>query len=273
MIKVENLRFCFGKTVALDKINISFDKGETTILAGANGAGKTTLLRNICGILNTRSGTITIDEMPVGHQTRKKIAYIPSSLSFYDGLRLGEAIRAHASFYNRFQYRPIGEYRFDMDRRVSGLSRGEKTLFLLTLALSTSPDYLLIDDVVHFLDPHLREIFLNSILQLIEDKELALVIAAQVPVDIEGIVDRVVIFDRGAIVLDESVINLKQKFVKVYGEDAPADQPVIFSKEWQGVKEMYIYPFAKEASSDLQVEHLNLTDILRACIGGEYAHH
>ncbi len=273
MIKIEDLRFCFGKKVALDNINISFDKGETVILAGANGAGKTTLLRNICGILQTQSGEISIDEMPVGYRARKKIAYIPSSLSFYDSLRLREAVRAHASFYDNFEYQTIGEYQFDMNQKVSSLSRGEKTLFMLILALSTSPDYLLIDDVVHFLDPHLREIFLNSILQLIEDKELSLVIAAQVPVDIEGIVDRVVIFDRGSIVLNESVINLKQNFVKVYGEEAPADQPVIFSKEWQGVKEMYIYPFSGEVSGDMKVEYLNLTDILRACIGGEYAHH
>ena len=210
MIKIENLRFCFGKTVALDNINISFDKGETIILAGANGAGKTTLLRNICGILASQAGDISIDGLPVGYKTRKKIAYIPSSLSFYDGLRLRDAIKAHASFYDQFEYQTIGEYQLDMNRKVSGLSRGEKTLFMLTLALSTSPDYLLIDDVVHFLDPHLREIFLNSILQLIEDKELALVIAAQVPVDIEGIVDRVVIFDRGSIVLDESVTEFCQ---------------------------------------------------------------
>ena len=153
---------------------------------------------------------------------------------------------------------------------MGSLSKGEKTLFFLSLALSSFPDYLLIDDVIHFLDPHLREIFLKNILRLIEEKQLGLVIAAQSCSDIEGILERVVVLDKGKKVMDESVENIKKSFVKVFTEDLPRGLPVVFQKEWEDMKELYIYPYEKSKHWDGKVEYLSLSEILRAFIGGEY---
>lgn len=275
MIEVSHFSFRYGRRLALDDVNLTIGKGESVILAGANGSGKTTLLRAVSGVLMSRSGSISVDETGVGPMTREKTAYIPASLSFYDSFRIKDAIGLHGGFYRDFEYREIGGFRFDRSRKVGSLSRGEKTLFYLTLALSTSPGYLLIDDVVHFLDPHLREIFLGTILQMIEDRELGLVIAAQVPLDIEGLIDRVVVLDKGKTVLDESVENLKRTFVRIYSDEEHGGLPVVFKKEWQGMKELYVYPYTGEGNGNgkdraQRVEHLNLAEILRAFIGGEY---
>ena len=67
------------------------------------------------------------------------------------------------------------------------MSKGEKTIFFLSLALAAAPEYLFVDDVVHFLDPHLREVFLTSILQRIEEKRLTVIMASQSAFEIEGI--------------------------------------------------------------------------------------
>lgn len=279
MIDVSNVSFRYGKQTALDNVSITFRKGESVFLAGANGAGKTTLLRALSGVLFTKRGKITVDSENVGWKTRIKVSYIPASLSSYDTLTIKEAIHMHSAFYPGFQYREIGGYRFDMSRKVGGLSRGEKTLFFLTLSLSTSPDYLLIDDILHFLDPHLRDIFLQAVLQLIEDRELGLIIAAQVPVDLEGVIDRLVVLDRGKVVLDEGVENLKQVFVRGYSDEVPEGLPVVFKKEWHGMNELYIYPYSPAEhtavldENEMKIEHLTLAEILRAYIGGEYDHH
>jgi ABC-2 type transport system ATP-binding protein len=274
MIKVSNLTVSFGKINALGGVSLNIDRGECILLAGANGSGKTTLLRAVAGVLISRSGDIVIDNRDVGPATREKTAYIPTSLSFYNSLKLKEAAALHASFYPHFAYREIGDFVFDTDRKVGSLSKGEKTLFFLSLALSTSPDYLLIDDVIHFLDPHLREIFLKTILQLIEEKELAVVIAAQSAVDIEGVLERVVVLDKGKVVLDDSMETLKQSFVRFYGETIPAHLPVVFQKDWEGMKEFYVYPFEPGMKpgkgGDQRMEYLTMAEILRAFIGGEY---
>jgi ABC-2 type transport system ATP-binding protein len=156
---------------------------------------------------------------------------------------------------------------------MASLSRGEKTLFFLSLSLSTSSEYLLIDDVVHYLDPHLRDIFLQSILQLIEEQKLGLVIATHSPLDIEGIIDRVIVMDKGKILLDESVETLKRVFIKIYSIEEPQNLPVVFKKEYNGMKELYIYPYHSDMKIDNDIEYLDLSEILRAYIGGEYDRH
>ena len=79
--------------------------------------------------------------------------------------------------------------------------------------------------------------------------------------------------EKGRIILDENVDDLKQKFVKCYGETVPRELPVVFSRQWQNTREMYVYPYRPERHGLGNVEHLNLSEILRAFIGGEYARH
>lgn len=274
MIKVSDLQVYFRRTHALKGVDLKIKKGECLLLAGANGSGKTTLLRVVSGVLSPYRGGVVIDDMEVGPRTREKTAYIPATLSFYDSMRLDEAVRLHASFYPEFSYREIGELRLDMSKRAGSLSRGEKTLFFLSLALSSSPSYLLIDDVIHFLDPHLREIFLNTIMELMEEEQLSVIIAAQSAVDIEGVLERVVLLDRGNAVLDARVEELKRTCVRLYtdtpGDKLPGSPPVIYQRKWNGMNEIYIYPWDPGFKADGRMEHLTLTEILRAFIGGEY---
>ena len=270
MIKISGLDVGYGKKKVIKDLSLNIQKGESVFLGGANGSGKTTLLRALAGVLFTCGGEINVDEKKISDESRKKIAYIPSSLSYYGGLKLKDAIKLHSSVYKPFGYKDIGSYSFNLDRRVNSLSRGERTLFYLSLALSSSPEYLLVDDVIHFLDPHLREIFLKCILQLIEDEQLGLVIAAQSCSDIEGILERVVVLDRGEKVLDDKIENIKRTFVKLFSEDVPDDLPVVFKREWKEMKELYVYPYEKNKRWDDKIEHLSLSEILRAFIGGEY---
>ncbi len=273
MIKIDQLSVRFGKTRAVDRLNLQIGKGESILLAGANGAGKTTLLRAMAGVLKADHGSIRYEGKKADHRSRKKIAYIPASISLYDGMTVKEAARMHAHFYGSSAAWTLSGIAFLPGQKIASLSKGEKTIFFLSLALAAAPDYLFVDDVVHFLDPHLREVFLTSILRLIEEKQLTVIMASQSAFEIEGIPERVMVMEKGKLILDESVDLLKQKFVRFYGESIPCDIPVVFSRQWQNAREMYIYPYLPEIHRLGRVEHLNLTEILRAFIGGEYARH
>lgn len=273
MIAIDKINVRFGKTRAVDDLSLSIESGESILLAGANGAGKTTLLRALAGVLRTASGSIRYDERKADPRARKKIAYIPASISLYDGMTVKEATRMHAHFYGRPTAWTVSGLAFPANLRIASMSKGEKTIFFLSLALGAAPDYLFVDDVVHFLDPHLREVFLASILRLIEEKRLTVIMASQSAFEIEGIPERVMIMEKGKIILDERVDMLKQKFVKFYSETIPRDIPVVFSRQWQNTNEMYVYPYLPEIHRLDGIEHLSLTEILRAFIGGEYARH
>lgn len=273
MIRIMNFSFKYGKKRVLDNVSLAFPKGEATILAGPNGAGKTTLLRSVCGILKSKEGKIVLDNIHSFHNIRKRIAYIPSSISMYDSLKLNEAIKVHSSFYKGYEFHNIAKYSFDMKQKVSSLSRGEKALFYLSLVLGTDPEFLLIDDVIHFLDPHLRDLFRRSLIEKIENKQISIIIATQDALDLEGLVDRVILINNGKIIEDASLEKIKKVCVRVYSEKEIKGHPVIFSREWGDMKEYYIYPYRKKPEDKFEVEYLNLSEILRAFIGGEYDHH
>lgn len=273
MIHISGLRVTYGRNRAVDNLNLTINRGESVLLAGANGSGKTTLLRVVSGVLIPNRGEIHIDQKRIGPLTRRKTAYIPASIGFYDSLKIRDAIALHGSFYPDFCYRDLAGLAVSRSRRVGSLSRGEKTLFFLALALASNPEYLLIDDVVHFLDPHLRELFLKSILQLIEEKQLSVIVAAQSSFEIEGIFERIIIMDKGKTVVDENVDEIKEKFVKIYSESIPDHLPVVFSRPWQGVNELFLYPYDPGIKCQEKIHHLRLSEILRAFIGGEYGFH
>jgi len=273
MITIDRLSVRFGRAKAVDRLNWQIGRGESILLAGANGAGKTTLLRAMAGVLKASDGSIRYDGKKADHRSRKRIAYIPASISLYDGMTVKEAARIHGHFFGQSAAGAISGIAFPPRQKIASMSKGEKTIFFLSLALAAGPDYLFVDDVVHFLDPHLREVFLTSILRLIEEKQLTVIMASQSAFEIEGIPERVMIMEKGKIILDESVDRLKQKFVKFYGESIPDHVPVVFSRQWQNTWEMYAYPYLPEVHRLGSVEHLTLTEILRAFIGGEYARH
>jgi ABC-2 type transport system ATP-binding protein len=273
MISISKLSVRFGRIRAVDDVSATIESGEGILLAGANGAGKTTLLRTLAGVLRPDHGAIRYGGRDADHRSRRKIAYIPASISLYDSMTVKEAERLHARFYGGAAARPEGGPAFRPGQKIASMSKGEKTIFFLSLALAASPDYLFVDDVVHFLDPHLREVFLTSILQLIEERQLTVIMASQSAFEIEGIPERVLIMEQGRIILDERVDELKRKFVRFYGESVPGGIPVVFSRQWQGTREMFVYPYLPEVHRLDGAEHLSLTEILRAFIGGEYARH
>jgi len=273
MIAIEKVSVRFGKTRAVDDLSLAIEKGESILLAGANGAGKTSLLRTLAGVLRADHGSVRYDGKKADHRSRRKIAYIPASISLYDGMTVREATRMHDHFYGRSASWAISGLTFSPAQKIATMSKGEKTIFFLSLALAALPEYLFIDDVIHFLDPHLREVFLTSILGLIGEKQLTVIMASQSAFEIEGIPDRVMVMEKGRIILDENIDKLKRSFIKFYGDSIPCDIPVVFSRQWQDTREMFVYPYLPELHRLERVEHLNLSEILRAFIGGEYARH
>jgi ABC-type multidrug transport system ATPase subunit len=91
MIAIEKVSVRFGKTRAVDDLSLAIEKGESILLAGANGAGKTSLLRILAGVLRADHGSVRYDGKKADHRSRRKIAYIPASISLYDGMTVTDA--------------------------------------------------------------------------------------------------------------------------------------------------------------------------------------
>jgi ABC-type multidrug transport system ATPase subunit len=276
MIKIKNLTFGYGrgKRPLFQSFNLEIQQGETVLITGINGAGKTTLLRLLAGVLLPRSGSLEFSPQ-LGKDPRARIGFISDKVRLYEDMTLAAAIRYHSSIYSvsRFDRSLLDKTRLTLDKKIKNLSAGQRLIFHLSLILSAQPDILLIDEVIHSIDAYLREMFLNSLLELMAQRQVTVIMVNLNFHDIEKIPQRVILLRDGEIAVDESIEQLKQKVKKVVtANELTAGVPILFSTVYGDTYEYYVYPFEDRFREVLEgeIRDLNLNDIIKAFIGGQY---
>jgi len=271
ILETRNLTVRFRKRAAVDDVTVAFRRGEAVVIAGPNGAGKSTFLRCLAGAIVPDRGRVLCGQ----GLSRKKIGFLSDRLSLYEGWTLEEAWMFHRREFGiaepaRPTFRGID---LAPRCRIKNLSVGERTLFHLSLLMAQKPAVLLIDEVLHALDPYLRERFLEAVIEAMDEYQAAVIMVNHVFQETAQLPERVMIMDRGRFGLDESREDLERKVKKaaVAGE-WPAEIPVLFETSSDLRKERYVYPFRKEwaGKSGLDFKDVALGEIVKAFIGGAY---
>lgn len=276
MIKIENIVFSYGRQPVFRDLNLDLHEGETTLITGINGTGKTTLLRLIAGVLLPGRGSIRFSEK-LGSSPRGKIGFISDQMHLYENMTLADAIRFHSSIYSleNCTMSLMEQTRMQPAQRIRQLSAGQKLIFHLDLILATQPEILLIDEVIHSIDAYLREMFLNRLLELIAQRHVTLIMVNLNYHDIENIPQRVILLKDGGIAVDEPIDELKGKVKKIVSGQDVSGIPVLYTRQYADSSEYYVYPFTPDLpgkiDSRARVVDLNLDEIIKAFIGGEYA--
>ena len=278
IIRVKNLSRYFGKRKVLNNINVTFKKGETVLIAGNNGSGKSSLLRALAGILFPDSGTLWRDEsIP-----REKIAFISDRMSLFEDLSLNQGITFHTGTFGikTFDYTLIDQLNLDRKQRIRDLSKGERAIYHLSLLLSQKPEILLMDEIIHTIDPYLRDVFLNALIDLIDELNTTVLMVNHTFSEMGRIPERLLIMENGGFIFDERSENLQSKIKKIVidsedkkTKDITDKLPVIFKHRSPLYHEYYIYPFKKEYETKMKVvfQDVDLSEIVKSFIGGYYA--
>jgi ABC-2 type transport system ATP-binding protein len=271
ILEARKLIVRFGPRKALDGVDVGFRPGEAIVIAGSNGAGKSTLLRCLAGAIISDRGAVNFGP----GLTKAKIGFLSDKLSLYENWTLGGAWQFHRSIFRiSAEKRPqIDGFELDDRRKIRHLSVGERTLFHLTLLLAQRPAVLLIDEVVHGLDPFLREKFLETVIEAMDELKTAVIMINHILSDTAEIPERILIMDEGRILLDERRDALMAKVKKVSGDAAlPPGLPVLFETASEYRKDRYIYPFREEWRREpgVRFTDIGLDEIVKAFIGGAY---
>jgi ABC-2 type transport system ATP-binding protein len=290
-IELRGLTKRYGKSTAVDSIDLSVPCGATLGLLGPNGAGKSTTLRMMLGLLRPTSGDMRVlgmDVMRSRSEVKQRVGYVPEAHYIYRWMSVDAVLQFARACYRTWNADLCAELldMFDLPRRkrVGQLSKGMLAKLSLVVALAHEPDLLVLDEPLSGLDPVARDEFLDGVLKGICGGKRTVMFSSHQLDDVNRLADEVAIMNSGRILvhcpLDELLRSTKR--VRAVLQNGRLPQATSDAIIWQHVNrrewEMTIHPYADEIIerlradnpvSNLEVIDLGLDDIFKDFIRGQ----
>lgn len=217
-LKIDNLHKSFGKNTIINGLSMSIPENTIFGFLGKNGAGKTTTMKMILGFLKIDEGSIEVfgEKVSFGQsKTNRFIGYLPDVPEFYGYMTAKEYLNLCGSItgLSKNEIKNKSEELLelvglrDVNKRISGYSRGMKQRLGIAQALLNSPKLLICDEPTSALDPLGRKEILDIILKIKDSTTV--IFSTHILSDVEAICDHVVVLDKGKNVLEGSIDELK----------------------------------------------------------------
>jgi ABC-2 type transport system ATP-binding protein len=215
-ISVTGLSKSFGRTKALDGLDLNVATGEVHGFLGPNGAGKTTAIRVLLGLLKPDAGTATLlggDPWRDATELHRRLAYVPGDVTLWPNLSGGEVIDLLGRLRGGLDKKRRDELleRFDLDPRKKGraYSKGNRQKVALVAALASNVELLLLDEPTSGLDPLMEEVFREVIREEMANNGRTVLLSSHILAEVEALCDRVSIIRAGHIVESGTLADLR----------------------------------------------------------------
>ena len=219
-LSLQNIRKTFGKTVAVEGMDLVVPKGALYGVIGPNGAGKTTCIRMIMAILFQDSGTLSVLGKRSALEAKDRIGYLPEERGVYRKMRVGAFLtyiaqlkgvsREEAEARVPVLLRRVGLPE-TINTRCEDLSKGMLQRIQFVAAVIHKPDLLILDEPFSGLDPVSVRLLRDQVLE--EHRRGATVLlSTHVMTHAEEICQHVVMIHQGRKVLDEPVAGLRRQY-------------------------------------------------------------
>ncbi len=222
MIEIKNLSKAFEKNFALKKLNFQVGDSSVFALVGSNGSGKSTLLRTISGVYQPTAGDVLIDGKPIfeNPQLKDQVYFVADVPFFYNGTTLDNASNLLSKIYSGWSeetyLRLCSIFPIDRRGKLINMSKGMQRQASLILALSAKPKYLLLDEIFDGLDPVIRRLVKQLIINDVSDRGMSVIIASHNMRELEDICDHIAFLHRGNLVVEDDVDEIKTQVHKFH---------------------------------------------------------
>ncbi len=214
-VECEHLTKSYGDLIAVNDVSFSVEEGEIFGLVGPNGAGKTTLIEMIEGLRTPDDGLIKalgLDPTKQGDELKEKIGVLLQTTSIQPDIKVKEALKLFASFYQRSVTNPEELLRTlsledKADSRFKKLSGGLKQRVAIALALVNDPEILFLDELTTGLDPQARR-NMWDLVETLRTQGKTIFLTTHYMEEAEKLCDRVGIIDYGKIIALDTPKNL-----------------------------------------------------------------
>jgi len=268
MIVYENVRKEYGKTIAVDGVDLVIPKGEFFGLLGPNGAGKTTMVRMTTALTASTSGSIEIDGEPIHRDlsvTKRRFGIVPQYTNLESELSARRNLEYHGRLYGMTsaerkarvaELLDFAELAERADEKAASYSGGMRRRLMIIKALMHSPDVLFLDEPTVGLDVAARR-KIWDLLRSMNSRGLTIFLTTHYLEEAQMLCGRVGLIDKGRLIeLDspENIIAKHGKYVLEYYQEPGTEYRFFDEREAAAAA-------AEGLSCDFQVREANLEDV------------
>nr|WP_300002409.1 ABC transporter ATP-binding protein [Tissierella sp.] len=266
MIKIENLSKAYGSTQVLRDINLELEEGKIYGLLGRNGVGKTTFLNIISNLIVGDSGRVTFNGEDVYENSKalENIAIVKEDGFGIGDIKVRELFKSARIVYKNWdeEYAKIliKEFKLDIKKNYSKLSRGNKTIVGLIIGLASRAPLTLFDEPSLGLDAAFRYKFYNLLLEDAETNPRTVIISTHLIDEVTNLFEEVIILKDEEVYLKEEVEKLMEDAYFLSGKlenmkKVIASKRVISKEEFGTINIVGIFDSLSKEEKDLLKEN------------------
>lgn len=214
ILKCTGLSKRYGSVQALNRVDLTVERGKIIGILGPNGSGKTTLIKLINGLLTPTEGSILIGGEAPGVETKKIVSYLPDNSFLPSWMTAEQIIELFCDFYEDFRpelaYEMLDRLGVSKTTRLKNLSKGNKEKVCLILVMSRNAQLYVLDEPIAAVDPATRDYVISTIINNY-NPEASVLISTHIIADIEPVLDEAIFINRGEIVLHKTVDEIREE--------------------------------------------------------------
>ncbi len=244
-VEIHDLVKTFGRTRALDGLNLSVAPGEIAGFLGPNGAGKSTTIRVLLGLLRANSGTVRLlggDPWRDAVTLHRRIAYVPGDVTLWPNLTGQQAIdflarlRGDGAVDTRRRDELIERFELDPHKKARTYSKGNRQKVAIIAAFSTNAELYILDEPTSGLDPLMERAF-QTCVEEVADDGAAVLLSSHILAEVEKLCNTVTIIRAGRAVKSGTLDELRHLMRTTVTADTRQDSRVL-------AREPFVHDFA-----------------------------
>ena len=207
----------FGRTVALDRVDLEVPEGAVYALVGANGAGKTTLIKVLMNIFQPTGGAATvlgIDSHKVSGKAFNRIGYVSENQQMPDWMTVGDMLAYFRNFYPQWardlEQQLLRQFDLPLKRKLKHLSRGMRMKAAFASSLAYRPALIVLDEPFSGLDPLVRDELIEGLID--RAPETTIFLSSHDLAEIESFSSHVGFLEQGHLLFSEELSSLTGRF-------------------------------------------------------------
>ena len=262
-IEVENISKLYGSQKALNQVSFKVNKSEIVGFLGPNGAGKSTMMKILTTFIEASEGAAKVNGFDIQSEkqnVQQSVGYLPEHNPLYLDQYVREYLAFNAAVYgvNKKRIQDVIEITGltpESHKKIGQLSKGYRQRVGLANALLHNPDVLILDEPTTGLDPNQLVDIRNLIKSL--GKEKTVFLSTHIMQEVEAICDRVIIINKGEIVANKTLKELRDDKEQVVVVEFDYRVETVFLQKLPHVKDVvnvhdFIYEITFATAEDMR---------------------